>query len=173
MNSGILIGMLTGIFVGALLSIVILIACNKDRKLKTEYDERQQLIRGKGYKYGFYTMMGAIVLLIILKVAEVNIPIHDAVVLFFIIALGISETVTYDIMHDAYFGLNNKINSYLIAFGLIAMINVLVVIGVGMSGNLVQDGVLGLNGMNLICAMMLFWIFIVMMIKKLSDEKGD
>lgn len=173
MNEGIFTGMLTGITFGIVLAVLLIALCNKDRKIKTEYDERQQQVRGKGFKYAFFTVFGAIIVLIVLKAAEVAIPIHDSVVLFFIVVLGIAEYATYAILHDAYFGLNNKRSSYLMIFALIALINTFATIRCGIAGVLVVDGVLELNGINMLCAALFLWLFIVLIIKKYLDEKED
>lgn len=173
MSTAMVLGIISGMIIGVAVALILFTICNKDSKIKTEYDERQEQIRGKGFKYGFFTMFGAIIVMIILKAAEINIPIHDAVILFFIMLTGVAEYVTYTIMHDAYFGINNKINSYMLVFALIALVNVLVTVMNAISGELVVDGVLGLNGINMLCAAMFLWIFIVLVIKKLSDERED
>lgn len=173
MNASVLLGMLSGITVGIIISVLLTILCNKGRKYKTEYDERQQQVRGKGFKYGFFVMLGMLIVFIVVKGAGITIPIHDAVLLFLIAAVGISEYVTYAIMHDAYFGLNNKIDSYLLLFAVIAVINIIGAVLAGLNGTLVEDGVLGLNGINMLCAAMFIWIFLVLVIKKISEEKED
>lgn len=173
MKAGILTGMLTGVTFGIVLAMFLVALCNKDRKVKTDYDERQQQVRGKGFKYAFFTMFGATFVLIILKAAEVEIPIHDSVLLFFLVILGVAEYATYAILHDAYFGLNNKRDSYLIIFALIALLNIFATVRCGIEGELVVDGVLQLNGINLLCAALFLWLFIVLIIKKIADEKED
>ena len=46
-------GFAVGITVGVILVMVLLKMSNTDKKIKTEYDERQERIRGKAYKYAF------------------------------------------------------------------------------------------------------------------------
>ena len=50
-------GFVIGLIVGIILVMVLIKMANKDRRIKTEYDERQEKIRGKAYKYAFYTMI--------------------------------------------------------------------------------------------------------------------
>lgn len=173
MNSESLVGIILGITFGLVLGVLAIAISNKDKKVKTEYDERQQQVRGKGFRYAFFVMMAGIIVLILLKTGEIVLPIHDSVLLFFVMILGVAEYVTYAIMHDAYFGINNSINSYLLIFAFIALINIAVTVASAVEGRLVTDGVLGLAGINMLCGAMFLWIFIVLMIKKASDERED
>lgn len=173
MNTAMLYGIVSGITFGIVLAMLLLAISNKDNKIKTEYDERQQQVRGKGFRYGFFTMMGGIIIMMIIKSADVPIPVHDAVLLFLVMIIGVAEYVTYAILHDAYFGLNNKINSYLVIFAGIAVINAAVTIINAVSGSLIVDGTLGIGGINMLCSAMFVWMFIVLLIKKITDEKED
>ena len=49
----------TGFAIGFLFVIllVIIVSLNKNKKIGGEYDERQQIVRCKGYKAGFFTML--------------------------------------------------------------------------------------------------------------------
>ena len=50
-------GFIAGLIVGLVLVVIIFRIANTDKKIKSEYDERQLRIRGKAYKYAFYTML--------------------------------------------------------------------------------------------------------------------
>ena len=41
------IGMAIGIFIGIIISLFVIKAFNKDGKMKTKYDEMQELVRGR------------------------------------------------------------------------------------------------------------------------------
>ena len=86
-------GVLCGFAVGIVLVIIIAKICNRNRKMKTEYDERQNIVRGNGYKYGFYAMMIYAALLVVLGVAEIDLPAESCVTAFSIILSAGSLTV--------------------------------------------------------------------------------
>ena len=74
-NFGKMTGILTGVVIGLVVLAVIFVICNKNRKLKTEYDERQQILRGNGYRFGFYAMTvwaGIQILLAAMDIEELN-----------------------------------------------------------------------------------------------------
>ena len=52
---------LSGVAVGMMVGVIIIVAlfkfANTNRAVKTEYDERQLVLRYKGYRVGFYTML--------------------------------------------------------------------------------------------------------------------
>ena len=50
-------GLAIGLFVGLIICVVIFKYWNKDGKIKTQYDEMQELVRGRAYKYAFWTLV--------------------------------------------------------------------------------------------------------------------
>ena len=50
-------GLAVGILVGLIIAAVLIVIANKNRKFKTEYDERQLKVRGDAYRYAFYTVV--------------------------------------------------------------------------------------------------------------------
>ena len=105
---GKLIGVITGFVIGLALVVIIAAICNKNRKMKTEYDERQQILRGKGFKLGFYAMVIWAALNIVLSVAGFAIPAKPEILAFSYIVVGVLADVVYCIFHDAYWGMNNN-----------------------------------------------------------------
>ncbi|MCH3905164.1 MAG: hypothetical protein LKF01_02355 [Lactobacillus sp.] len=72
---------------------------------KRKFDERQEMIRLRSYKYGFSTM--AILAVIILFLSEfIKIPIALAIIIPLVASLWVM--CIYDILHSAYFGFNEK-----------------------------------------------------------------
>ena len=49
-------GFVIGIVIGLIACVVLFKISNTNHKSKTEYDERQQVIRGKAYRYAFYVL---------------------------------------------------------------------------------------------------------------------
>lgn len=175
MKTGMFLGMLTGIMIGLIIVVIILKAANKDGKVKTTYDERQERVRGKGFRYAFFTILSESFVMILLDVAGLEIPICRPVLDFIIPVIGTMVYATYAIMHDGYFGLNNKRSNYMVAFLTIAFFNGILTIIHASRGELIIDGKLDLAGINLVCLLMFVWLFGILIIKKLCDdrEEGD
>ena len=76
---GKLVGSLVGFVIGIVLVLIVSKFANKNRKVKTEYDERQKVLRGEGYKYGFYAMAIYAALNTILGIADCALPVEPSV----------------------------------------------------------------------------------------------
>lgn len=169
-----MMGVLFGVFFGLIMCVVIFIACNSNRKIKSEYDERQKAIRGEGYKLGFYTVVIYLAFLTVFFVSDIEIPFVLSVLTFFGIAIGVMASALYSIFHGAYWGLNNNKKSYGILFIIIAIIN----LAAGIMG--IVDGSILLNHqtpmINLICGIMISVIGIAAFVKggkKEEDEEDE
>ena len=138
--TGILFGMLTGIAVGALVSIIILKLTKKDGKLKCRYDERQNTARGKGFKYGFYTALIGNLLYGLLISAVPEVPIEPGA--------GVIRT------------------RVLIALGVISIFNFFLGIRSLLTGEAFADGKLNFRSMNLFCGLMILIVLIMIALRK-------
>ena len=170
MNEYMLMGTIIGLVVGVFIVIIILKLTKKDGKLKCEYDERQDAVRGKGYRlsfsvlaiynflYGFYGIL-------------IEKPFLDPfVAMMFGICLSVAVHVSYCIWHDAYFSLNENPKKVLFAFAAIAIFNLLIgAIGIR-EGNMIRDGVITFRSVNLICGMMFIVIFIALLAKRIKSK---
>jgi hypothetical protein len=108
------IGFIAGLVV--LLGIVVICAIIKKSSLKGEYDERQELIRGRGYKYALLTVMVFNAICLIFGV-EGQVPYFSWDYLTLVsIMLGTLVFGVYSIRHDAFIGLNNNVRSFVVLF---------------------------------------------------------
>ena len=57
MNTAYIIGVIAGVAVGLVLVFLLIRYFRTDKKIMPQYDERQELIRGRGFKYAFYTSL--------------------------------------------------------------------------------------------------------------------
>lgn len=101
-----MIGALAGFLVGL---VIVYVACRwmRQGRGKAQYDERQELIRGKAYKCAFYvTLLG---ISIALCVGDyIGKYVNISVVLFVVLCAGVLMYAGYCIFHDAYFALNSR-----------------------------------------------------------------
>jgi len=165
-------GIIFGVFLGLLLCILIFRICNSNKKIKSEYDERQEAIRGKSYKYGFYTTIIYLGVLTIFYMTDFAIPFTISAVVFFGLILGISVMAIHSIINEAYWGINNNKKKYAIVFIVCAIIN----LASGISG--IIDGTIlqGFQGrmISLECGLMLLVVGIAVIIKdKISPKSSD
>ena len=117
------LGIAVGVFAGSLLVLFR----NRVSKDKQDcYDERQVIVRGKGYQYAFFTTMGLLMLYAafaepIEKYMEAGI-IPLAILLFSgLILMG------YCLFHDAFWGLSSKKNKKMVVtvWAMFSVLNVM------------------------------------------------
>ena len=163
------IGALVGFFIGLLIASVLIIFSNKNRKFKTEYDERQKVIRGNAYKYGFMFLVCYLLLIMFFDATGFEIPLDLAALAVTGIVSGVTVVACYSIWNGAYWGLNNNVKRYMIVFiagfvlnGVIAVISLVM-------GTMFKDGIVHGSFVNLIVTIMFVIISIVMFIRKRID----
>lgn len=166
-------GILCGSLLGLLIVYIFLIATKKGDSTKIIYDERQQAVRGKGFKNGFFTMLGYSVLITLFSLLEIPIPADMEVIVITGVLIGIGVYAVYCIWNDGYFALNEKQNAILISFGIIGLVNIAFAIVHIISDTLFQNGSLTYRGLNLLCGILFIVVFLTLLIKKVQDEKED
>lgn len=162
---------ITGVALGLLLGLcfvfILLAAGNKRHRLESpQYDERQELERGRGFRYAFFTFLIFDGLMLCLDFTQListwASPFLHTCGLF----LGVTVYVVYCIWHESYFALNEKPRTLMIIFLVIALLNLGISILHFVNGNLIKDGHFSYCIVNLICFLMFFVLFIAMFLKK-------
>ena len=129
-----------------------------------QYDERQELERGKGFKAGFFTML-VYFLLYGAWDSMTGIVWCDTLVGMIIgICLGIFAFAAYCIVKDAYMSINDQPKRFYILFGAVGLMNMLLGLSHIIDGEVIQNGKLNDNMLNFfigviflgLCAV-LFW----------------
>ena len=163
-------GLFFGIVVGLLICLVLFRFMNKDKSLRTKYDERQQIVRGRAYKYGFWTCMATAALIMCLEAGSVVFATRF-VTTWIIIFAGILVQVCYSIWNDGYYGVNtNKKRFYAVSL-IASLINLLAVIMSIREGNFIVDGVVSDTGVNLLCVILFLVIGIELIIKEGLEKR--
>ena len=116
-----------GLACGILIAVVILLIFHKfnKNKLKGTFDERQELAKGRGYKYSTFTLLILIVIDLLAEsfgVFEI-LPFTRELVLFFILIVGVLVFAVYCIMNDAYLGVGTNMRSYKALMWIIIVLN--------------------------------------------------
>lgn len=172
-NIGMLIGLIVGIMGGIVLLCLILVLTTKNHKVKRNYDERQELVRGKGFKYGFITIVAANIFLGFSQMLFMK-PYADTYSLMMLsVGLGVLVDVHYCIWNDGYFSLNENPKMFMIIFAIMALIQYIMSFANMAEGLLVVDGMLSYRASNLIVAMMLTFTIVDLLIKNAYAKKED
>ena len=139
-----------------------------------DFDERQELIRGKAYKYGFFTMM--IMTLFVMAAIEFNIslPVTASLAMFIALLISIDVYAVYSIINDAYFGVGTNKMRYCIFFIIIMAVNLFA--GISNLNSMAGTGrnmVLGFSDGANLCVALAFLPILVIMIVKILEEKKE
>lgn len=148
------LGVGIGVVVGLILAIVIFKFANKDGKIKTEYDERQEKIRGKAYKLAFWTL-GVLLMAVtyISMIMPFEVPTYILTFGSFVIAGSV--LAIYCIVNGAYWGLNNNKLRYIVVFAVTGIINIALAVAAFVNQTIVVDGEIQPIALNLMCGIML------------------
>ena len=174
MRNGIVAGVICGALVGLILVAVILKWMRGDGSKKCKFDERQELVRGTSFKYGFFALIIYNGAYILATMALEKLPFDTATGMFFGICFGVMVFAAYGIWHDGYLALNEKPVRVLIAFALIGIINLALGIRSFVAGDAFVDGQLTFRSINLFCGLLFVFIGVVYLLKWIKDvREGD
>ena len=170
-SGNLMYGMVFVILISAALVVLIIALCTEGKRLESpRYDERQELERGRGFKYGFFTLIIYFAFALCMDAAELLPEMDNAVLYTAGIMVGVMAYVVYCIWHESYFALNEKKNVIMITFAGIAAVNLILGINSILSGEMVKNGVLTFRATNLLCAAMFIVLFATVLLKKISDS---
>ena len=154
--------------------IILLIALSKERRLQSpQYDERQELERGRGFRYGFFTMLifnGGVLCFDWTGI----IPGSNQMILYASgLFAGLLVYAVYCIWHESYFALNQRTNVVISFFTFIGLFNLVIAITTIARGTMMENGRFSTTFLNLECAVLFLILMVTMLIKKLRDRKAD
>ena len=117
-----------------------------------------------GY-YGFWTLLEAF---------SIEIPLSKTLLIFLGVAVGVAVMLTNSIMKDAYFKLNENRKCFIAFFIFIGIFN----IGIGIvhivRGTFIDNGVVTASGsLNLLCGLLIGYLLVLLLIKKIKDKKEE
>lgn len=168
------IGFIVGIVFSLVLIAVLMKIVNKNRKIRTEYDERQKLLRGNGYRYGAVVAMVYVFILISFSLSGVSFPVRQEVIYFSIIFVWVLVVTSYCIMTGAYFGLNNDRRRFAIVSFFIVIVNLITPVMSIIDGTFLQEGMVSAPCINLMCVVLFLVIAIECLIKEIIErEDGE
>ena len=171
-STGYWAGVACGILTGLIAAVAMIKAVRKDGRLKCRYDERQTLVLGKSFKYGFYVLIICLILDIFLgHLAEAY--VEHGVLEFLCVVVGIMVEAGYAIWHDGYFSLNEYPKRIVLAFLALSLLNFAVFIRYMQEGELIRDGVVTSSATNLLCAVLLLVVVLMILARYAYGKRRD
>ena len=161
MNNDYAAGLAVGIIV-AILILGIIWKFNKN-KMKGNFDERQELVRGRGYKYACFTLLGLLTFDLLLESfrAFETLPVTRELFLFFILIVGIMVYALYCVKNDSYFGVGMDTRTYRAVMWIVIVCNAISAVSGLMNGGAMVDGKLAFGPW---AALIFVIAFIILMI---------
>lgn len=161
-----------GLLIGVVLLFLFLAMITKGNRISSpKYDERQELERGRGFRYAFFSMLLFLLLLFILDSALQLEGTVFRTLTILTTFVGLNVYVIYCLWHEAYFALNQKTTSVMILFCFIGISNLAIAIINYLDGSMIKDGQFGPSILNLFCAFTFLNVFAVMFIKRCVNAK--
>ena len=163
---------LLAILLAVCVSIILLVAFTRGKKtLRQEYDERQELARGRAFRYAFYSMLifigGVLCFDWTGLIPGQNQMIFYASGLFF----GILVYAVYCVWNDCYFALNQRTNIMIVFFTFIGLFNLAIAVTGIIRGTMIQNGRFSEQFLNLECAFLFLALMVTLVIKKIHDRR--
>lgn len=166
-------GFFVGILAVAVVSFIIgLIFKRKGILGENNFDERQELARGKAYKAAFWVLVLYLCITNLLNaVFEFNWSDNFTGAMIGI-CLSFSVFAVNCILNDAYLSLKEKPRNIIVLLGFVALLNFAVaMINIRQENHFISNGVLTIHAVNLIVGFMLLVILAVFIIKLRIDSK--
>lgn len=167
-HAGIMVGLAAGIVAG----LIFVAFLFRKKVLDCHFDERQELARGKAFQYGFFTLL---ISTYVYGTSDVVFGRWCDALAGVTICLAISLCVfaVTCILKDAYLSLREKPRVVMTMFALLTLINLGFGVMYGVSGDLVEDGVLTFRAVNPIIGLATLVILIVYIINHLLRSREE
>lgn len=140
------------------------------KSIKGTFDERQELVRGRGYRYACFTMLGLLVLDLLIESLDAfeMLPVTRTLAIFIIILAGVMVYALYCIKNDSYFGVGTDSRTYRAVMWVVIVCNAISGIS-GLKDGVMEDGKLSFGP----CASLLFCIAFVIIMISLSIKQRN
>ena len=166
-----------GVMFGILIAVLIVTIISLVKRRKTsgcdEFDERQQLIRGKAYQHAFIVTLCVAALYGGLVAITERAYMADGVAALLVTFIGIGEFGAESILRDAFYTARNRPKTYILLYLACILSQIAGAVGHIRNNDLVQDGVLTMNVLPLACIVLFSVILICLVVKAAQKPKED
>lgn len=161
-------GIAAGIAVAAVIVILVRTVLKKKTNVfSNEYDERQKVIQGEGYKIAYFTALILVALGGLISILTEKFPLSIPQFSIVVIWVSVCAYVTYCIAKDAYLSFRTKRKSIVILWLAIGIVNLAMSFVPMISG--ANSGV---AFVNLLTGIAFIYLCAVMGIKTIIERKG-
>ena len=167
-HAGVVVGLAAGIIAG----LIFVAFLFRKKVLDMHFDERQELARGKAFQYGFFTLL---ISAYVYATSDVVLGRWCDVVagITLCVALALCVFAVTCILKDAYLSLREKPRVVMTMFALLTLVNLAFGVMHGVSGDLVEDGVLTFRAVNPIIGLATLVILIVYIVNHLLRSREE
>ena len=138
---------------------------------KKEYDERQQAIRDKGFRFAYLTLLGCMAVLALLHSLDI-ITGNISGWLFVAVIVSLLVHIIYSIYNDAYFRVSDSPGSFIILFSIMGVSNIGLGILKRVNGE-VEGAFPAYGDLNGIIGVMLLITLVNILIKLSIDKRSE
>ena len=165
--------------VAAVISAIIYAVKKKNgsyTSVKGEFDERQELIRGRGYKIAFVLCMIEFVLIMFIEEMEISLPLTYGAIYAIAFVTPVCAFVVYCISKDAFVGIKNNIRRFIPLAVIITLIDIASTVVRIVDGELIVDGKLTGACITPACGVLFLTVLVSLLVKssvKAEEGNGD
>lgn len=164
-------GFLTGIIVGCVLLLLFIRLSKRSGSGKCSFDERQQIVRGRGFKYGFFAWLIFDAVCIVTDIGLEERFMDLSLTLLSGMLIGLAVYASYCIWNDGYISLNQSPKRIMIILAAGGILN-LVCAAYRIQQGMLENGKLTfLNGSNLFVAVTALFLLAVFIAKRCADRR--
>ena len=169
-----------------LIALLVYFIATKGTMEKFRFDERQEALRGRGFRLSFYVMLGYILWIFMVDTMGFIQPEYYTILYVLGLIIGVLVYAVYAIWNDCYFAMNEKRSTSIWIIAIVGIVNLIVGIVNSKIFSKVGNGApfgIGISKtplINLAVAVMFIVIAVTMVLKKMSagrsaadDEEGD
>ena len=161
-----------GLTVGLAVGIGVVVLLFRKKVLDMTFDERQERARGKAFQYGFFTLAGCIVAYGLLDSAGFR-WCDTLTGCIICLCMGLTVFAVTCILNDAYLSLKEQPGKVVTALVVTAFVNLAIGAVYLIHGKLVEDGILTIRSVNLICGIMVLVVLVVYAVTRLLARREE
>ena len=164
-------GFLAGIVTGCCLLILFIRLSKRNGSGNCSFDERQQIVRGRGYKYGFFAWMIFDAVCIVTDIGLEERFMDLSLTLLSGMLLGLAVYGAYSIWNDGYISLHQSPKRIMVILAAGGILN-LACAAYRIQQGILENGKLTfLSGSNLFVAVTSLFLLAVLIAKRCTDRR--
>ena len=169
-----------------LIALLVYYIATQGTMEKFRFDERQEALRGRGFRLSFYVLLGYILWIFMVDTMGFIQPEYHTILYVFGLIIGVLVYAVYAIWNDCYFAMNEKKSTSIWLIAIVGIANLMIgIVNMKIFSKVGKGAPFGIGVsktplINLAVAVMFIVIAVTMVLKKMSagrsaadDEEGD